>query len=91
MIIDQVLKVKIPSFQVTEFPSMEDPYHMFKIATIKSDIFAFVDSIGTLELNKSNFTSVEIYSDKTKTWKQRYINLRNDIFTAFARLLISCL
>ena len=64
--INPVFKFKISSFEGTDFPSMEKPHHSLKIATIKSDIFAFEDNFSK-ERNKSNYASVEIYSDKTKT------------------------
>ena len=58
---NQVLKIKVPSFKVTEFPSMENHHDLLKIATIRSDIFAFVDSVDTYELYEIFCTSVEIY------------------------------
>ena len=47
--LNQVLEIKIPSFETTEFPSMELPHGMLKTAVINSDIVAIVDSEGTFK------------------------------------------
>ena len=71
---NKVLEVKFPSFEVTEFPPMMKPHIRLKLATINSEIFAFVDSTSVNEQLGNSCTSVEIYSEETKTWKHQYVN-----------------
>ena len=58
---NQVSEVKIPSFEVTEFPPMMKPHIRLKLATINSEIFAIVDSTSVYEELGNFRTSVEIY------------------------------
>ena len=73
---NKVFEVNIPSFAVTEFPSMVNPhypYYKSQLVNVNNDIFAISHS---LELNVNlqySVTSVEIYSDKNKTWKYQYV------------------
>ena len=70
---NQVLEIKIPSFQVTEFPPMVKPHNRLR-ATTTYETFTIVKGKNVYE-QLSNFrTSVEIYSGETKTWKDQYIN-----------------
>ena len=68
---NQVLEVKFPSFEVAEFQFMTKPHVCLKVATIHSEIFAFFDSNEQLGYS---CTSVEVYSEKTKSWKHHYVN-----------------
>ena len=65
---DQVLQIKIPSFQVTEFSLMAKPHYRLLTTTINSEIFPIVDSTNVIEQLGSSCTSVEIYSEKSRTW-----------------------
>ena len=71
-ITNQVLELKIPSFEMKKFPSMVKPHCYLKLVNIKSDILA----IGNrTKLNKSLEDSVvftEIYSGKAKIWNHQY-------------------
>ena len=82
-ILNRVLKV----IDVTEFPSIEHHQHFLKMATIKSDIFAFVDSIGTYDLYRTNFTFVKTYLNKTKIWKHQYIKFEERYSYSFCSFL----
>ena len=61
---NQVLEVKFPSFEVVEFQFMTQPHICLKVATINSEIIAFIDSNEQLGYS---CTSVEVYSEKTKS------------------------
>ena len=65
---NKVLEIKIPSFEVTEFPPMMKPHIRLKLATINSEIFAIVDSTSVYEELVYLSTSVEIYSEEAKSW-----------------------
>ena len=78
--LNQVLEVKIPSFEVIEFPSMEKCHHVLRLATINFEILGIVDNYTEYEKLDSSYTSVEVYSEKTKTWKHKYINFGNRCF-----------
>ena len=84
---NQVLQIKVPSFEVTEFPSMENYHDMLKIATINSDICAIVDSVDTYELYQKTCTSVEIYFDKTKTWRHCFFKFEERYFYSFCSFM----
>ena len=64
---NQVLEIKIPSFEVTEFPFMEKRHYFVRLTTIKSEIFGIADTYIKYQKLGSSRTSVEIYSEKTKT------------------------
>ena len=70
---NQVLEVKVPSFKVVEFPFMEKRRYRTNLATISSNIFSIVDSRTEYEKLGSSCTSVEVYSEETKSWKHKYI------------------
>ena len=70
----QVLKVKIPSFKVSEFSFMKKPSSSHKLATIYSEIFAIVDDENYYESLGNSRTSVKTYSEETKTWKNQYVD-----------------
>ena len=71
---NQVLELKVPSFEVTEFPFMAKPHSFQRLATINSEIFAIVDNKRVYRQLGSSCSSVEIYSEKSRTWKHQYIN-----------------
>ena len=73
-LVNRVLEVKVPSFEVTEFPFMEKRHALLHFTTINSKIFGFVDNVSKYEKLGNCCTSVEVYSEKTKTWKHQYIN-----------------
>ena len=65
---NQVLEVKVPSFEVTEFPSMEKRHFFLHLTSIKSDFFGIVDNpIEYCKKLVSSCTSTEVYSEETKT------------------------
>ena len=71
---NEVLELEIPSFNEKIFSSIVEPLCYSDLVNIKSDIIAFNNR---LELDKSSDDSivpVEIYSDKTKTWTNQFIN-----------------
>ena len=74
-LLNQVFKVKFPSFEVTAFPFMEKPHNMLKITTINSDIIAIIDCVELYESFEKSITSIEIYSDKKKTWRHQYVQI----------------
>ena len=73
--LNQVLKVKVPSFEVIDFISMKKPHCRLKLTSIDSDIFIADYYIRDVNLGNS-CTSVEIYSEETKTWKHQYANFK---------------
>ena len=72
--LNQVLEVKVPSFEVTQFPFMEKRHLLLKLTTINSEIFGILDSYTEYKKLGSSCTSVEIYSEETKTWKHQNVN-----------------
>ena len=78
--LNQVLDVKIPSFEVTEFPFMEKRHYLLKLTTIKSEIFGIADSYVQYKKLGSSRKSVEIFSEKTKTWKHQYIKFEERFY-----------
>ena len=82
---NQVLELKVPSFEVTEFPFMAKPHSFQRLATINSEIFAIVDSTSVYEELGYLSTSVEIYYKETKSWKHKYVNLRSSFIIVYVR------
>ena len=77
---NKVLEVKVPSFEVAEFPSMVKPHYSLHLANKNSDIFAIVDNTE-LHTNLENpITSVEIFSDKNKTWNHHYVKIEEHYY-----------
>ena len=59
-----------------KFHSMVKPHWHFDLVTLKSNIFVFDDRVYSNEsLDKSNIP-VEIYSEKTKTWTHKYVEMK---------------
>ena len=85
--VNQVLEVKIPSFEVIEFPSMEKCHHVLRLATINFEIFGIVDNYIEYEKLGSSCTSVEIYSEINKTWKHHYLKFEERIFYCFCSFM----
>ena len=83
--VNQVLEVKIPSFEVTEFPFMEKPHNFLRLATINSEIFGIVKCINQQQKPGSLLLSVEVYSEETKTWKHQYIDFEERLFFVYDR------
>ena len=79
----QISKFKAPGFEVTEFPSVEYPHDLLKIATISSDVFAMSDSGEVFEKIRNKFTPYNTYHETPQTWQQRY--MKNDFIIAFVR------
>ena len=64
---NRVLEVKIPSFEVIEFPSMVKPRVGSGLVAVNSDVIAIGgDRTFNKELKICN--TVEIYSDERKSW-----------------------
>ena len=64
MILNRVFEMKVPRFEVTEFPSIVRSCYLFDSITIGSDILA-IGANTYLDESLDKFTiSVEIYSEK---------------------------
>ena len=72
---NEVLKLEIPSFKVKKFPSMFKPQLFLYLTTIKSDIVAISDRVEFDKSVNKSAVSIEIYSKKTKTWTQQYLQI----------------
>ena len=82
-ITNEVLELKIPSFEVKDFPYMVKPHYNLYLATVKSDILAIGDRV---EFNKSLDESAvfaEVYSEKMKTWSQQNLFYKFDNRTCY--------
>ena len=77
---NEVLELEIPSFNVKKFPSMVEPHLHLDLATMNTDVIAFVKRIELGERLDDSVGFVEIYSDKTKTWTHQYINTEEKSF-----------
>ena len=77
---NKVLEIKIPSFKVTEFPPMVKPHNRLHLTTINSEIVAIVDSTSNCTCMGKMLTPVEIYSEKSKTWKHQHIEFEERFF-----------
>ena len=73
--LNRVFKIKVPSFKVTELPSMVKPHYNLHLVTNNSDIFAIVTNQELDEILDISIASVEIYSDKNKTWNHQYVQV----------------
>ena len=71
---NEVLELELPSFEIKKFPSTVKPHYIYNLATINSDIIAVC---GKVKPNDSleSAVSVEIYSEKTKTWSHQYVQI----------------
>ena len=72
--VNQVLEIKIPSFEITIFPSMEKRHFFLNLTSIKSDLYGIVDNLIEYGELGGSCTSIEVYSEETKTWKHQYVN-----------------
>ena len=77
---NEVLELEIPSFNVKKFPSMVEPHLHLDLATMNTEVIAFVKRIDLGERLDDSVGFVEIYSDKTKTWTHQYINTKEKSF-----------
>ena len=80
LLTNQVLEVKIPSFEVAEFPTMAKPHSYLRVAAISSKMFAIVNSVDVCGKLGNCFTSVEVYSEITKSWRYKYINVKEQLY-----------
>ena len=85
--LNQVLQIEIPSFKVTEFPSMDKRDLMLKLAIINSGILSIVEKYNENEKQGSSCTSVGIYSVETKNWKHQSINFKGRICYCICSLI----
>ena len=73
--LNRVLEVKVPSFEVFEFPSMVKQRCFTELIVVNSDIMAIGGDVSIKE-DFANFNnSVEIYSSKRKHWQEQYIQI----------------
>ena len=70
--IRQVFGLKVPNFEVSEFPSMMFENYNLILVTIKSSIIAIGDTC-ILNNNIDKSVSIEIYSKKSKIWTHQYV------------------
>ena len=69
--LNRVLEMKVPSFEITEFPSMVIPNYRYHLVTNNSDIIAIDTELD--ESLENAIKSVEIFSDKYKTWNHQCV------------------
>ena len=72
---NEVLELEIPSFEVKKFPLTVKPRFVYYLATIKSDIVAICDSVESDKRIVESVVSIEIYSEKSKTWTRLYVEI----------------
>ena len=75
---NEVLELKIPSFDLIKFPSTVKPHYEFELLNFNSGVFARCD---TLELNQKlgkSKVSVETYSEKNESWTHQYIQVEEN-------------
>ena len=70
---NEVLELKIPSLKVNNFPFMVEPHYFLNLATIKSDILAVADRRDLNKRLDKSVITVEIFSEKTKTWTHQCV------------------
>ena len=83
-----VWEVKIPCFEVRKFASMVKPRCHLGLIVVNSDIMAIGGHVNFNEELKKTIKSVELYSDKSKTWQQQYIQIEeryNFCFCSFMK------
>ena len=71
-----VWEVKIPSFELRKFASLVKPRCRLGLYVVNSDIIAIGGDVNFNEELKKTIKSIEIYSDKSKTWQLHYIQIR---------------
>ena len=72
---NEVLELEIPSFKLKKFPLMVESYCYLDLVNIKSDILAVSNSIKLDKSLDESTVPVEIYSNKTKTWTHKYVQI----------------
>ena len=73
---NEVLELEIPSFELKKFPSMVKPHrYLDLVVNVKSDILAICDRTYPNESLDKSSISVEIYSEKTKNWTHKYVEM----------------
>ena len=71
---NQVLEIKVPSFEVCDFPSMVKPRARVYLVVVNSDIIAIGDVNMRQDLIKF-ILPVEIYSNKSNSWQLQCIQI----------------
>ena len=69
----QVFGLKLPNFEVTEFPSMVTLNNNLNLVTHESDIVAVGNNYKLNKKFDEPVLSMEIYSRKNKTWTHQYV------------------
>ena len=89
--LNRVLEIKILSFEITEFQSMELPHDRLKTAVINSDIVAIVDSEGTFKKPQKNLHLLKLILKKVTNGIISILKLNQNQITVFVRLWESCM
>ena len=73
--LNRVLDVKVPSFEVCDFPSMLKPRSSFTLVSFNNDILAVGGDVNYSQRTGDTIRSIEIYSNKTDNWQQQYFKI----------------
>ena len=79
---NEVLELEKPSFKVNKFPSMVKPHKSLYLATLKSDVVAIGNRVKLYRNLDGPVRSVEIYSQKIKTWTHQYVRIDKNILNS---------
>ena len=72
---NQVLKMKVPSFEVSKFPYMVKPRCNLGSVVLNSDIMAIGGLVNVKQDIAKSTKSIEIYCDNLKNWKLQSIQM----------------
>ena len=76
----RVLEVKVPSFEVCAFPFMVKPRKRFTVINLNNDLLAFGGDANYSDVLKKSMKSIEIYSHKTNSWQNQYIQIEERFY-----------
>ena len=70
-----VFEMKVPSFEVCDFPSMINQKAGVRLVVVNSDIMAIGGGVNMSRDLRKVVKPVEIYSNKMKSWQLQYIQI----------------
>ena len=71
--LNRVFEMKVPSFKLTKFSSMVKPRIGARLVVVNSDVMAIGGGVSLNEDLRKSTISVEMYSNKMKSWQLQYI------------------
>ena len=67
--------MKVPSFELSDFPSMVNPRVGHYLIIVNSDVMAIGGGVSLNENLRNTIIPVEMYSNKKKCWQLQFIQI----------------